>query len=58
MGNIGLGALILAWVLQIVVVIALAVLCGKIYRSLIMHRGTRITWKQMLVMFRQNTTAN
>lgn len=58
MGNIGLGALILAWVLQILVVIALAVLCGKIYRSLIMHRGTRITWKQMLTMFRQNTASN
>ncbi len=58
MGNIGLGALILAWALQIIIIIALAVLCGKIYRSLIMHRGTRITWKQMLVMFRQNTTAN
>ncbi len=54
-GNIGFGTLAIAWLLQLIIIVVLAVLCAKIYRNLIMHRGTRVTWKQMLVMFRQNT---
>lgn len=57
MGTIGFGTLALSWVLQLVIIVVLAVLCAKIYRTLIMHRGNRVTWKQMLVMFRQNTTS-
>lgn len=57
LGNIGFGVLVLSWVFQTVIIVLLAILCSKIYRNLIMHRGNRITWKQMLVMFRQSTAS-
>lgn len=50
MGNIGVGILILSWVLQAVVVILLAVFCAKVYTSLLMHRGNRVKLKDMLTM--------
>lgn len=50
MGNIGVGILILSWVLQAVVVVLLSVFCAKIYSSLLMHRGNRIGFKQMFSM--------
>lgn len=50
MGNIGVGILILSWVLQAVVVILLAVFCAKVYTSLLMHRGNRVKLKDMLSM--------
>ena len=50
MGTIGIGILIVSWVLQAAVVILLAVFCAKIYTSLLMHRGTRVKFTDMLSM--------
>lgn len=56
MGNIGVGVLILSWVLQAVVVIILAIFCARIYSSLLMHRGNRVKLKDMLLMAKTSST--
>lgn len=50
MGTIGIGVLIVSWVLQAAVVILLAVFCARIYTSLLMHRGNRVKFTDMLSM--------
>lgn len=50
MGTIGIGALIVSWVLQAAVVILLAIFCARIYTNLLMHRGTRVKFIGMLSM--------
>ncbi|MBQ8638892.1 MAG: ABC transporter permease [Lachnospiraceae bacterium] len=49
-GNIGFPVLVLSWVLQLAVVVLLALFCAKIYRELIIYRGSRVTVKQMIAM--------
>lgn len=50
MGTIGIGVLIVSWVLQAAVVILLAIFCARIYTSLLMHRGNRVKFTDMLSM--------
>lgn len=47
-GNVNFAVLCLAWVLQAGVLLALSIFCAKIYRSLIMHRGSRVKLKELL----------
>lgn len=51
-GNIGFGILTLAWVIQLIVVVLLALFCAKIYNELIIYKGGRIGVKQMIAMAR------
>lgn len=50
MGQIGFGVVAASWALQIVVILALYKLSGKVYDSLIMHNGKRIKMSKILAM--------
>lgn len=50
MGNIGFGVLLAAWVIQIVVIAFLAWMCAKIYEDLIIYKGKRLTFIQIIKM--------
>lgn len=50
MGNVGIGILIVSWVLQIVVIAFLAWMCAKIYEDLIIYKGNRLTFMQIMKM--------
>lgn len=52
-GNINLGLLCLSWVLQGLVLVLLAWLCAKIYHELLLRRGGRVKFLQMLSMARR-----
>lgn len=56
MGNIGILTLLLSWVLQIAVIVLLALFCARIYENLLMYRGNRVKFSQMLSMARQTRT--
>lgn len=53
MGNIGLPILLLSWALQIVVIIVLALFCARVYTNLLMYRGSRVKFTQMITMAKQ-----
>lgn len=48
MGNIGVGVLAAAWILQIGVIALLVAMCAKIYEELIIYRGKRLTFTQIV----------
>ena len=50
LGNIGLGLLVLSWLIQIGVIYLLARLCAKIYFDLLMYRGSRLKFRQILII--------
>lgn len=50
MGNIGMGVLVTAWILQFCVIALLAVMCAKIYEELIIYKGKRLTFGQIVKM--------
>ena len=52
-GNIGLGLLIVSWVMQAIVVVLLMILCTRVYSGLIMHNGNRLKMRQILAMSSQ-----
>lgn len=52
-GNIGLGWLIASWVEQALIVAALAWLTARVYRQLILSRGSRIKLRQLLAMAKE-----
>lgn len=52
-GNISLGLLCLSWLLQGLVLLLLAWLCAKIYHELLLRRGGRVKFSQMLSMARR-----
>jgi ABC-2 type transport system permease protein len=54
-GGIGFGTLCIAWLLQLVVIGLLLWFTARIYESLLIHRGGRITFKGMLRMAKSNT---
>lgn len=56
MGNIGIITLILSWILQIAVIVLLALFCARIYENLLMYRGSRVKFSQMLSMAKQSRT--
>lgn len=49
-GNVNFAVLCFAWLLQAGVLLALSMFCAKIYRSLIMHRGSRVKLKELLAL--------
>ncbi len=49
-GNINFAVLTVAWILQLVIVVILALFCAKIYNELIIHKGGRVGMKEMLAM--------
>lgn len=53
-GDIGFGMLAVSWVLQSAVILLLAYVCARIYRALMMYRGSRMKLGGWIVMFRQN----
>lgn len=53
-GDIGFGMLALSWVIQLAVILALAYVCARIYRALMMYRGNRMKLSGWIAMFRQN----
>lgn len=55
LGNISAGILVLSWGVQAVVILLLALFCAKIYRGLLMYRGKRLTFSDMISMFRNRT---
>ncbi len=50
LGGIGLPVLILSWVIQIAVILLLAMLCAKVYESLIIYRGKRLGFGDIVKM--------
>lgn len=52
MGNIGLGILLLSWLIQIAVIVLLSLFCSRIYANLLMYRGSRVKLSQMISMAR------
>ncbi len=53
-GDIGFGMLAFSWVIQFAVVLALAYVCGRIYRALMMYRGNRMKLGGWIELLRQN----
>ena len=49
-GNVSLAVLLASWVLQLIVIAALMLLCARVYRELIVHRGSRVKLGQLLKM--------
>lgn len=47
-GNIGIGVLILSWVIQLAVIACLFRFCARIYQSLIMYKGQKMKIMQMI----------
>lgn len=58
LGNIGLGTLCLSWILQAVVVFLLARLCAGVYGALILYKGSRIRFKQLFAIAKQQKGAS
>ena len=53
-GDIGIGMLAFSWVLQLAVILLLAYVCARLYRALMMYRGSRMKLGGWISMFRQN----
>ena len=49
-GNISLPVLAAAWVLQLATALIIARFCAKVYRELIIYRGSRVSFGRMLAM--------
>lgn len=56
-GNVGLWVLLVSWIIQAALVAALAWLSARVYADLIIYRGSRVKWKQLLVMARSGKEA-
>lgn len=52
LGDIGLGVVVVAWILQLGVIALLYWFCGRVYHQLILHRGSKLKLKAMLSMAR------
>lgn len=53
-GDIGIGMLAFSWLIQIVVILLIAYVCARIYRALMMYRGSRMKLGGWITMFRQS----
>ena len=53
-GNISLVVLVISWLIQAVILIGLSVFCAKVYRDLLLYRGTKIGFSQMFQIFKNN----
>ena len=50
LGGISFPVLLLSWVIQLAVIVLLAVMCAKIYEDLIIYRGKKISFGEMIKM--------
>lgn len=55
-GDIGFGMLAVSWIIQFAVILLLGFVCARIYRALMMYRGSRMKLGGWITMFRQNRT--
>ncbi len=53
-GNISFAVLLLSWFLQALTVTFLAWFCASIYQDLLLHKGSRVEFKEMLGMIKNN----
>lgn len=51
-GAVSLPWLLVSWLIQLVLVVALAWLSGRVYARLIIYNGKRLNWRQILTMAR------
>lgn len=49
-GNISIYVLLLSWLIQIGLIALLAVFCSRVYEGLIIHKGSRVKFKELLSM--------
>lgn len=47
-GVIGIGLLLISWIIQCAIIVFLAVFASRVYSTLIIHKGNRIKLKQLL----------
>lgn len=50
--SISLIVLILSWIIQAIILIALSIFCAKVYRDLLLYRGNRMGFLQMFQIFK------
>ncbi len=53
-GNISLIVLIFSWIIQAIILAALSVFCAKIYRDLLLYRGSRMGISVLFGIFKKN----
>ncbi len=53
-GNISIWLLLLSWVIQAAFITLLAVFCARIYADLIIHKGSRVRFKELISMVRRS----
>ncbi|MDD3403049.1 MAG: ABC transporter permease [Hespellia sp.] len=51
-GNIGIGILMLSWIIQVIAVVFLFKFCAQVYQSLIMYKGQKMKILQMIRLAR------
>ena len=56
LGNISLGILLLSWLIQAAVIVLLAVFSARVYRALLMYRGSRPNFRQMFALAREQSS--
>lgn len=55
-GSIGIGIVILSWLIQLIVIAFLAYVCAKVYRDLMMYRGSRLKLSGWIAMLGRKHT--
>ena len=51
-GNISLIVLILSWVIQAIILVVLSIFCAKVYRDLLLYRGSHMGISQLFQIFK------
>ena len=51
-GTISLVILLISWVIQAVILVAISIFCAKVYRDLLLYRGTRMGFSHMFKIFK------
>lgn len=52
-GDIGIGVLLISWLIQLAVLVGLALLCARVYHELVLYKGGRVKWKALLAMAKE-----
>ncbi len=50
LGNVGFGVMCISWLIQLVIIVLLFVFAAKIYRELIVYKGSRVKLSGMIAM--------
>lgn len=54
LGDIGIGPVLLSWLIQLLVIALIAYMSAKVYRDLLLYRGGRLKFGGYISMLRQN----